>query len=134
MYKNVSALICFTLILFIGQGFSQVTKGKAIDSAKVFFPLTECDFGILSQGGDGSCVFVFENTGNIPLIIRKVKASCGCTSPFWPERPILPGETEEVTVVYDTQRLGEFNKTITFLSNAKSVVLKVKGEVIKKDD
>ena len=32
--------------------------------------------------------FIFSNTGNAPLIIKKVQSSCGCTVPKKPEGPI----------------------------------------------
>ena len=77
-------------------------------------------------------IFKFTNTGNIPLIISQVKASCGCTIPKKPNKPILPGEKGEIEVKYDTRRVMPFKKTITVGSNAEtpSVLLFIKGNVI----
>ena len=47
------------------------------------------------------------------------------------EKPILPGETGELQVKYDTKRVGPIRKAITVISNASTPtkVLKIKGEV-----
>lgn len=98
---------------------------------EISFDKSEHNYGIMKKGSDGSCKFVFTNTGNEPLVLTGAKASCGCTVPSWPKEPILPGKTGTIDVMYDTKTMGTFNKTITVTSNAKnsSVVLNVKGEV-----
>ena len=64
-----------------------------------------------------------------PLVISDVHSSCGCTVPKKPKEPIMPGETGEIEVKYDTNRVMPIRKTITVLSNADtpSVSLKIKG-------
>ena len=49
-----------------------------------------------------------------------------------PEAPILPGESGEIEVKYDTKRVNPIRKTITVTSNAETptVALKIKGNVI----
>ena len=44
----------------------------------------------------------------------------------------MPGETGEIEVKYDTNRVNPIRKTITVVSNAKTpnVALKIKGKVI----
>lgn len=77
-------------------------------------------------------MFEFTNTGNAPLIISNVKSTCGCTVPKKPEGPIMPGETGEIEVKYDTNRVNPIRKTITVTSNAETptVALKIKGLVV----
>jgi hypothetical protein len=69
--------------------------------------------------------------GNTPLVISNVKASCGCTIPKKPNKPILPGASGEIEVKYDTRRVMPFKKTITVSSNAvnSTVLLTIKGKV-----
>ena len=45
--------------------------------------------------------------------------------------PIMPGNSESITVRYDTRRIGSFHKTITVTSNADNatIVLTIKGKV-----
>lgn len=100
--------------------------------AKIEFESETIDYGTIEKGADGVRVFKFKNTGDAPLIISKVKSSCGCTVPKKPEEPIMPGETGEIEVKYDTKRVMPIRKTITVTSNAKraTVALKIKGNVI----
>ena len=101
-------------------------------TAKIEFESTVIDYGTIEKGSDGVRVFKFTNTGNAPLIVSKVKSSCGCTVPKKPEKPILPGEEGEIQVKYDTNRVNPIRKTITVTSNADTptVALKIKGNVI----
>lgn len=117
-------------ILFLGFfGFSVMAQDKV---AKIEFKTAEIDYGTIEKGADGLRVFEFKNTGNAPLIISNVKSSCGCTVPKWPRTAILPGDSSEIQVKYDTNRVSPIRKTITVTSNADTptVALKIKGEVI----
>jgi len=93
------------------------------------------DFGNdIIDGEKKTHTFEFTNTGKSPLIIEKVKASCGCTTPNWPKTPIAPGATGEITATYNSKgRPGKFNKAIRITSNAATPtkVLYIKGEVQK---
>ena len=89
------------------------------------------DYGTIAKGSDGNCEFVLKNVGKEPLIITTIQKSCGCTTPTWDQKPILPGQSSSIKVGYDTQRLGPFNKQITVISNAvnSTEVLTIKGNV-----
>ena len=68
-----------------------------------------------------SCEFEFTNTGNKPLIIIEAVASCGCTSPEYPKRPIAPGKSGVITVYYNPiGRPGGFKKDVKVRTNAGS--------------
>lgn len=124
MMKNLIA------ILFVGMlSISAFAQDKV---AKIEFKTDVIDYGTIEKGADGVRVFEFTNTGNAPLIITRVTSTCGCTVPKRPEGPILPGQTGEIQVKYDTQRVNPIRKTITVLSNADTptVALKIKGEVV----
>ncbi len=118
------------ILLFVGMvGFAVSAQDKV---AKIKFKTETIDYGTIEKGADGVRVFEFTNTGDAPLVITKVKSTCGCTVPKKPEEPIMPGETGEIEVKYDTKRLGVIMKTILVTSNAEttSVALKIKGSVI----
>ena len=119
----------FTVLLlcFITAQLSAQEK-----TAKIEFETTVIDYGTIEKGADGVRVFKFKNTGNAPLVVTSVKSSCGCTVPKKPEAPVLPGETGEIEVKYDTKRVNPIRKTITVTSNADTptVALKIKGNVI----
>jgi hypothetical protein len=116
------------LIVFVGLLALSV---NAQETAQIKFKAETVDYGVIEKGSDGVRVFEFTNTGGAPLIISKVSSSCGCTIPKKPEDPILPGDTGEIQVKYDTNRVGPIRKAITVISNADTptMVLKIKGEV-----
>lgn len=99
----------------------------------ISFEMETIDYGDIAKGSDGVRNFVFKNTGDMPLEIQGVRSSCGCTIPKKPEAPIAPGAKGEITVKYDTNRVGVFRKTITVntnVSNAAIIALKIKGNVL----
>ncbi len=54
------------------------------------------DFGsIKEEDKTATCYFVFTNAGNAPLVIHRVIASCGCTTPEYP-RHLLFQATQDV--------------------------------------
>jgi hypothetical protein len=95
------------------------------------FEITTVDYGTIDKGGDPIRRFKFTNTGNEPLIIKSAKGSCGCTVPTYPQEPIMPGESNNIEVRYDTQRVGNFTKTVTLTTNEANGThtLTIKGEV-----
>ena len=97
------------------------------------FDKLQHDFGNIEEtNGPVTCEFVFTNTGSIPLIINRVVASCGCTSPDWSKQPIVPGGKGYVKATYNPRnRPGKFNKSISVFSNAETptVVLRILGDV-----
>ena len=100
--------------------------------AEMSFETDVHDFGTIENGGNGTYEFKFKNTGKEPLIITDAKGSCGCTVPTYPKDvPIKPGDTQFIKVTYDTKRAGNFTKTVTIHSNAKTPekVITIKGIV-----
>jgi hypothetical protein len=139
----------FTLVLttlsFVFAQTSEKSKSaapvqketKAVQATKegpqMDFKFTEHNFGDLQEGPKANVDFVFTNTGNKPLILTDVKASCGCTTPEWPKEPIMPGQSSKIKVEYNTQgRPGDFTKSITITSNISDTIPKmiyIKGKV-----
>ena len=118
-------------VLFLGMmSLGLYAQDKKV--AKIEFKTEIIDYGTVEKGADGVRVFEFTNTGNAPLIISNVKSTCGCTVPKKPKEPIMPGETGEIEVKYDTNRVNPIRKTITVISNAErpTVALKIKGLVV----
>ncbi|MCH8330360.1 MAG: DUF1573 domain-containing protein [Bacteroidetes bacterium] len=129
-------------ILFMGMGvFAQDEAKQTGDAAEVnlnapalAFTKEVHDFGTIEEGLKYTHEFTFINTGKEPLIIKNVRASCGCTTPIWPKEPILPGQEGVVKAVYNSKgRPGKFNKAITITSNASTPtkVVYIKGNVTK---
>ena len=120
-------------ILFILLIFTPLALTAQGSGPMIIFEIETIDYGEISKGSDGVRTFIFENTGNAPLEIQGVRSSCGCTIPKKPEVPIAPGDKGEITVRYDTNRVGVFRKTITVNTNVSSkaiIALKIKGNVL----
>ena len=101
---------------------------------KIQFVSLVHDYGTIEKGADGKCEFTFTNTGNEALILSNVRASCGCTTPSWTQKPVMPGQQGTIDVKYNTNNVGGFTKSITVTSNAVNnprVQLKIKGNVKK---
>ena len=100
---------------------------------EIYFENTVHDFDTLKKGSGARCEFTFTNTGNEALVLDKVKTSCECTVPKWPKKPILPGKSGVIKIIYSTRNIGYFYRTIAVISNAKTnpVELQIKGTVIK---
>ena len=122
--KNLIAVL-FVALISLGS-FAQEKV------AKIEFKTDVIDYGTIEKGSNGVRVFEFTNTGDAPLVISNVKSTCGCTVPKKPKGPIMPGESGEIEVKYDTKRVNPIRKTITVFSNAETptVALKIKGLVI----
>ena len=127
--------------LFATAGLAQQTTPDATAAdatptagATMVFETETIDYGVIEQGSDPYRIFKFTNTGDAPLVIKHAKGSCGCTVPTYPKEPIMPGETNEIKVRYDTNRPGRFTKRVTLTLNTGDAqkILTIKGEVKKK--
>lgn len=98
------------------------------------FEETTFDFGEIKEGQAAVHTFHFKNTGNQTLLISRVKASCGCTTPYWTKEPVAPGESGMIKASYNSRnRPGHFNKSITVQANTDQGTyrLYIKGKVIR---
>ena len=86
------------------------------------------DFGNIKSDTDNKCKFKVTNTGSKPLIISDVKASCGCTTPHKPEKPILPGKFDFIEVGFHPNpgQVNEIIKTVTVTANIPESQVEVK--------
>lgn len=79
------------------------------------------DFGKVVEDSENKTTFKVKNTGKKPLIIESVSASCGCTTPTKPEKPIAPGKSDIIEVVFHPKvgQLNEQTKTVTVTANTE---------------
>ena len=76
------------------------------------------NFGTIAEGEKVTYSFRFKNSGAKPMVITNTSASCGCTVPEKPEKPIMPGETGSIKVVFNSKgKLGHNEKNITVMAN-----------------
>jgi Protein of unknown function (DUF1573) len=89
------------------------------DSTTVQIIDSSYNFGKVTDGEKVEYSYRFKNTGTKPLVIVDASASCGCTVPQKPEKPILPGDIGFIKIVFDSKgRVGNAHKSITVISNA----------------
>ena len=77
--------------------------------------------GTVVKGEIIHATFKVKNTGNYPLVFGEVRASCGCTVPRKPQKPIQPGESSKITAEVNTKDLssGKIKKSVTTMSNTE---------------
>lgn len=131
-----SATLALLMGFMVSPLAGQVTK-KASNEGKspgIEFQKKTHDFGKIPQGKNAAHSFKFTNTGDAPLTLKEVKPSCGCTTPKWPRKPIMPGKTATIKAVYDAGSTGRFQKSITVKTNVEDksrVILSIKGRVVE---
>lgn len=125
------------------QSLSEVEKEEQRQQAEALANMTTMsfdrmshDYGTVSEMSDNTTTFKVTNTGKKPLVIEKVSASCGCTTPSKPDKPIAPGKSDLITVVFHPKenQLGQQNKSVTVIANTdpKMEVLNITAQVVKK--
>ena len=77
--------------------------------------------GTVVKGEIIHATFKVKNTGNYPLVFGEVRASCGCTVPEKPQKPIQPGESSKITAEVNTANLSskKISKSVTTMSNTE---------------
>jgi hypothetical protein len=76
------------------------------------------DFGDIPGEGKVTHDFIIYNTGDDALIIKDVRASCGCTAAKPEKNKLLPGESTKINVQFNTfGRTGQQQKYVYISSN-----------------
>jgi len=126
----VSGLMVFLAGLM--AGCSDNTEEQAKQRGKeIWFDEDLHDYGEIMKDSDGTWSFTFKNLGKKPIVINRVRSTCGCTVPDWPREPIEPGASGKITVIYNTTTTGTFLKSLYVHSTAANspVKLQIKGKV-----
>lgn len=125
-------------------GFTTIAKAQEVVKTEVnskkkkpaiTFKTLTIERSNIPYGSDETFTFTFKNTGKEPIIISNVQTSCGCTTAKKPEAPVAPKKSADISVKYDTKRVGQFTKTITVSSNvSEPIVLTIKGTVLPQEN
>jgi hypothetical protein len=140
MKKFFFMVLVLVSLIFSGCGNDSNNSGTRDDklsndtgSVKIVFREYEHNFGKVQEGEKVSYQFSFDNKGTADLVIASATASCGCTIPEFDAKPIPPGGSGNIQVVFNTTgRNGIQTKTITVKSNATPPValLKITTDVV----
>jgi hypothetical protein len=135
MKKTIILVMAFAIaIVAVGQELSTSIKKSEFSRAAVFaWTETVYDFGQIQKDAPVTHEFTFTNSGEEPLIISSVQASCGCTVTEYTKDPIPAGREGFVKATYNAAKAGVFTKTVTIKANTndETVLLTIKGEVVE---
>jgi uncharacterized cupredoxin-like copper-binding protein len=107
MIKKVLPLF----ILLAGLTFAQFEP-------KIVLQPAEYSFGEVTEGEVVSYDFTIKNDGNDVLVLKDVRATCGCTAAKPGKTELKPGESTKVKVSFNTDgRPGKQNKAVNISSN-----------------
>ncbi len=108
----------FTVTAVIREDFSKLTAEELNKAPKIFFEAEQVDFGDIQPNQKVENEFVLKNTGKTDLIIRKVRASCGCTVAEPAARIIPPGKSTSIHIVFNPAgKSGKQKYAVTIITN-----------------
>ncbi|MBN2347638.1 MAG: DUF1573 domain-containing protein [Bacteroidales bacterium] len=117
----------------VQEDFATLTSEDLASSPKAQFNSNTFDFGTITQDQQVEYDFLLTNTGQKDLLIRKVRASCGCTAVSPTKNIIKPGESTSIKAVFNPAgKSGNQKKSITVITNDPKnfkTILWVKGIV-----
>ncbi|MFZ0456089.1 MAG: DUF1573 domain-containing protein [Ignavibacteriaceae bacterium] len=123
----------FRKLIFLSAIFFTVALAQT-NAPKISVQPEEYNFGSIAQGDTVSHSFEIYNKGNGELRIVNVRASCGCTAATPAETNLQPGDSTELTVVFNSNgKMGTQNKIVYIKSNDPSNTvysIKFNGNVV----
>ncbi len=116
--------IMLILLLSLSYILSFAQAEIAIDKKTFKFPKTK-------EGIELKHTYQLTNIGDAPLLLQKYDVACPCTHLAFPETPILPNQTVELVVTFDTKdKIGWQDRIITLYSNAENSPIKLRFKVM----
>lgn len=123
----VSVFLCSSCLLF-AQEQTEVLPSIQFDSQKI-------DIGEhpYVAGTTYRYDFVYENTGEVPLIVNRVTAGCPCVSITFSTDPLPPGQRDTVVVFFTPTHASRYSQRLTVFSNSDkpALTLFAKGTFLK---
>lgn len=127
------ALQIIVILIASIDSVTLMSQTDRIDGPIAVFDIVSHDFGNVLQGKESEAVFKLTNKGDTPLIIEDIKVSCGCTLVEWTKDPILPEQTSEIIVKYNTKIIGAIKRSIVVNTNDREndrILLMLTGNVV----
>ncbi len=123
--KNI--FLALSLVFFSTAIFAQKKADEVVK-----FKETVYDFGKIKQGVPVTHDFEFTNISDKPVVVENATASCGCTTPTWPQAPIAKGKSDKIKAGFNAAAPGAFTKQITVKLAGVDLPtqITIKGEVL----
>lgn len=117
------------MIINSAIGFAQYAEFK-------FLSKTTHKWEKTNEGVQLQHYFVFENNGEVPLVINEALVSCSCTKIEFPQYPVLPQQKDSILVRFDThQKYYMQDRRIKLKANTeKEQELRIKVFVVPRED
>lgn len=124
-------MLALSVMLLSTAVFAQSNKAEDF----VDFKEKVYDFGKIKQGVPVNHEFQFSNISDKPVVIESATASCGCTTPSWPQAPVAKGKADKIKAGFNAAAPGAFTKQITIkvAGATQPMILTIKGEVLNAD-
>lgn len=99
----------------IKESFPKNSSG----SASLYLNKTSIEFGKVKQGALPTLALKLKNTGRSELLVRRVYSKCSCLEFKIEEGPILPGESRDLEITFNTRgRIGQIQKEFFLITNS----------------
>lgn len=147
---HLTACILILTLMVCNQAIAQPTKGskhikksEAVEemtfeagnkNSRIKWNVVKFNFGNIPYGSDARYTYYLKNVSKDPISLVTVTPSCGCTTSSFSQEPILPGGVGQITVRYDSSKIGEFDKTLTVNIGYETIILYIKGNVQEPTD
>ena len=108
----------FTVTSVIREDFSKLTAGELNKAPRISFENEKIDFGNIQPNQEVENEFILKNVGETDLMIRKVRASCGCTVAEPADKIVRPGMSTGIQTVFNPAgKSGKQKYAITIITN-----------------
>lgn len=114
------ALSIFTFLFFVNHLYAQEIP---VRNGDLLFLETTFNFGEIDEGEIITHKFDFTNTGDKPVRLTDVNATCGCTIADYTKKPTEPGKGGTITVKFvSNNRIGDIKSTVFIEHDGESRV------------
>lgn len=125
------AIVVMVLLPALASAQSDVVADNERYAIAKFDKLSH-DFGEIEKGEEAVAIFTITNQGQAPLVVENVKVSCGCTIVKWNSEPVMPQDTIQIKVSYNSNIVGEIKRSVVVKTNdhkRKRTLLLITGDV-----
>jgi hypothetical protein len=125
-------LLLVTLLMLSNVLIFAQNKKKTVPKSATALQFEEPNhpIGMVKQGTIIEYKFKFKNISKRPVDVKNATATCGCTVPDYPFIPILPGESGEIGVTFNTtHKLGHQKPIVTVTTSAGTYYVAMEGTI-----
>ena len=133
-YYKIAITLIFSLFSLGSWAQTGGEKNGAEQGSVLRFDSENWDFGSIKEdGGSVKHSFTFKNQSEKPVVILDVTTGCGCTTPTYSRKPVMPQASGQIEVEFDpVGRPGKFVKGVVVYTSAqeKPFQLTISGDVV----